>query len=116
VKSSVGLDRQGDVVVLRLVGDFHGHEGVLSEALGGIVSSGDRRAVIDFTHCRFLGSAALGELLEFKRALRSGGGDVKVTGVPAPRNRATPPNQPFFEQYGTAAEAVASFHEARPFP
>jgi anti-anti-sigma regulatory factor len=104
----VEADRQGDVVIIRLVGSFDDAV-LLSEALGRFVTGQDRNVVMDLRRCRRLLSPALRVLVRLKRDLRPRDGDLNLLWV-RPRDGFLPPDGPgIFDVYETESEAVAAF-------
>ena len=84
-KLSIERRRAGDVTVLGLQGDITAGEG--GRDLGGtlmdLVTSGERKILLDLGRTRFVDSSGLGHLIAGRNMVRGEGGELKLVRLPA---------------------------------
>ncbi len=110
----IGVERRGDVTVLRPRGELKvgGPDLVLRAAFDRAIDEGSRRIVLDLVEVHFVDSSGLGEMVAALKKLRAGAGDLKL----ASANRRVAETLRItqlvrvLEMHDSAAGAVASFH------
>lgn len=72
----------GDVQVIKLTGDLlHPESLYWLPSFGSVAMRRGMRLVLDFSDVQYVGSAALGELIKFKKEVRAVRGKMRVRGL-----------------------------------
>lgn len=80
---NITTDRVNDIAVVR-IGEGRLMYPLLSEFSGtvtGLITSGDRKLVIDFSAVTYIDSASIGCLMDLYRQMTATGGALKLAGV-----------------------------------
>lgn len=107
------IDSSGEVKILRIQEDKLVYT-KLPEFLGkvtGLVESGTRKLIVDFTAVRYVDSASIGCLMNIYRLLSEQGGVVKLVGLQDRVETMVSMTglQNLIEVYGDEGAAMASF-------